>query len=306
MVANMKKQSVSYTWKQMKKKRNGYLFAAPFMVLFGLFTVVPVLISLFYGFTYYNVLESPRFIGFENYINLFLRDDVFITAIKNTFVFAMVTGPVSYILCLLFAWFINELNRFLRTLLTILFYAPSISGGAYMIFAIIFNSDRYGLMNGLLIRMGFISEPVAWFQDPRYMLIIIIIVSLWMSLGTSFLAFIAGLQSVDRSLYEAGAVDGIKTRWHELWYITLPAMKPQLMFGAVLAISSSFAVSTVCNALCGFPSADYAAHTIVAHLEDYGTLRFDMGYASAIATLLFLLMIGTNKLVNILLRRVGE
>lgn len=301
----MTRPDFSYTWKQMKNKRAGYVFVFPFMLLFIVFTVIPVVISVFYSFTYYNALEAPRWIGLDNYMRLFLYDDVFIISIKNTIVFAVITGPVSYIMCLIFAWFINELSRPMRILLTIIFYVPSISGGAYAIFSIIFNSDRYGLINGFLIRWGFISEPVAWFQDTRYMLAIIIIVSLWMSLGTSFLSFIAGLQSVDRSLYEAGAVDGIKTRWHELWYITLPAMKPQLMFGAVMAITASFSVSDVCNTLAGFPSTDYAAHTIVTHLMDYGSIRFDMGYACAIATLLFLLMVGMNKLVNILLRRVG-
>ncbi|MBR2488963.1 MAG: sugar ABC transporter permease [Clostridia bacterium] len=302
----MKKVDFSYTWKMMKQKKSGYLFVAPFFLLFLVFTVLPVCISIFFSFTHYNVLELPQWAGLDNYMNLFLHDDVFITAIKNTMIFAVVTGPVSYILCLIFAWFINELNRTLRTIFTILFYVPSISGGAYSIFSIIFNSDRYGLINGLLLRWNIITEPIAWFQDTRFMLTICIIVSLWMSLGTSFLAFIAGLQAVDRSLYEAGAMDGIQTRWHELWYITLPAMKPQLMFGAVMAISSSFSVGAVCNTLCGFPSTDYAAHTIIAHLEDYGTIRFEMGYACAIAALLFLLMIGTNKLINILLRRVGE
>lgn len=302
----MKRPNFAYTWKQMKKKRSGYLFVAPFMLLFTMFTVLPVLISIFFSFTYYNILEAPRFIGLQNYMNLFLRDDVFIIAIKNTFIYAIITGPVSYILSLLFAWFINELNRTLRTVFTILFYAPSISGGAYTIFSIIFSSDRYGLINGALMRMGIISEPIAWFQDSRYMLTIVIIVQLWMSLGTSFLAFIAGLQGIDRSLYEAGAMDGIKTRWHELWYITLPAMKPQLMFGAVMTISSSFAGGVICDTLCGFPSTDYAAHTIMSHLNDYGTIRFEMGYACSIAALLFLLMIGTNKLVNILMRKVGE
>ena len=302
----MRRPNFAYTWKQIKKKRSGYLFVAPFMLLFTMFTVLPVLISIFFSYTYYNILEAPRFIGLQNYMNLFLRDDVFIIAIKNTFIYAIITGPVSYILSLLFAWFINELNRTLRTIFTILFYAPSISGGAYTIFSIIFSSDRYGLINGALMRMGIISEPIAWFQDSRYMLTIVIIVQLWMSLGTSFLAFIAGLQGIDRSLYEAGAMDGIKTRWHELWYITLPAMKPQLMFGAVMTISSSFAGGAICDTLCGFPSTDYAAHTIMSHLNDYGTIRFEMGYACAIAVLLFLLMIGTNKLVNILMRKVGE
>jgi len=302
----MRKPDFSYTWSQMKKKKAGYAFAAPFMIIFTVFTVVPVLISIFYSFTYFNALEAPRFIGLDNYMRLFLKDDVFITAIKNTLIFSVITGPVSYVMCLLFAWFINELNRTLRILFTIIFYVPSISGQAYTVFSVIFSSDRYGFVNGFLIEWGFLSEPIAWFQDTRYMLTIIIIVSLWMSLGTSFLSFIAGLQGVDRSLYEAGAVDGIRTRWHELWYVTLPAMKPQLMFGAVMAITSSFTVSGICNTLAGFPSTDYAAHTIVAHLQDYGQLRFEMGYACAIATLLFLMMIGANKLVNILLRRVGE
>lgn len=297
---------LSYTWKQMKKKKAGYAFIAPYYLLFTVFTIVPVLISIFFSFTYFNALEAPQFLGLDNYMRLFLHDDVFIISIKNTMVFAVITGPLSYIMCLLFAWFINELSRPLRVLFTIIFYVPSISGQAYTIFSIIFNSDRYGIINGLLIRMGFLTEPIAWFQDPNYMLTIVMIVSLWMSLGTAFLSFIAGLQSVDRSLYEAGAVDGIKTRWHELWFITLPYMKPQLMFGAVMSISSTFSVGAVCTTLCGFPSTDYAAHTIINHLQDYGTIRFEMGYACAIATLLFLLMVGTNKLINILLRRVGD
>lgn len=296
----------SYTWKQMKKKKAGYAFIAPYYLLFTVFTILPVLISIFFSFTYFNALEPPEFIGLDNFMRLFLHDDVFIISIKNTLVFAVITGPLSYIMCLLFAWFINELSRPLRVLFTIIFYVPSISGGAYSIFSIIFHSDRYGIINGMLIKMGFITEPIAWFQDPNYMMPIVIVVMLWMSLGTAFLSFIAGLQSVDRSLYEAGAVDGIKTRWHELWFITLPYMKPQLMFGAVMAISGSFNVGAVGAVLCGQPSTDYAVHTIMNHLQDYGNIRFDMGYACAIAALLFLLTMGVNKLINILLRRVGD
>lgn len=290
----------------MKKKKAGYFFIAPYYLFFTVFTIIPVLIAIFFSFTYFNVLEPPQWLGLDNFMRLFLHDDIFIIAIKNTFVFSVITGPVSYIMCLLFAWFINELNRTLRVIFTIIFYVPSISGGAYSIFSIIFHSDRYGIINGLLIRMGFITEPIAWFQDTRYMMTIVIIVSLWMSLGTAFLSFIAGLQAVDRSLYEAGAVDGIRTRWHELWYITLPYMKPQLMFGAIMAITGTFSVGAVCDTLCGFPSTDYATHTIINHLNDYGSTRFEMGYACAIAALLFLLMVGCNKLINILLRRVGD
>ena len=170
----------------------------------------------------------------------------------------------------------------------------------------VISSDAYGYVNSTLIRLGIINEPVLWLQDPKYIMPVIMIVVLWMSLGTGFLSFVAGLQSIDRAQYEAGIVDGVKNRWQELWYITLPNMKPMLMFGAVMSITSSFAVSDVTIALAGLPSVDYAAHTVVNHLIDYGTIRFEMGYASAIATVLFLTMIFCNKVVQNLLKKVGR
>ncbi|MBO9598947.1 MAG: sugar ABC transporter permease, partial [Cohnella sp.] len=176
----------------------------------------------------------------------------------------------------------------------------------YFIWLIVFSGDRYGYLNGFLMKYGFKLEPVLWLTTEKYILPIIIVVQLWLSLGTSFLAFIAGLQTIDKSLVEAGAMDGIKNRWQELWYITLPSMRPQLMFGAVMQITASFAVADVSIALAGFPSVNYAGHTIVTHLMDYGTIRFEMGYASAIATVLFFMMIGANMLTQKLLRRVGE
>jgi multiple sugar transport system permease protein len=137
------------------------------------------------------------------------------------------------------------------------------------------------------------------------MMAVVIVVTLWMSLGAGFLAFIAGLTTIDETQYEAGIMDGITNRWQELWYITLPNMKGMLLFGAVMAITQSFGIADVTTALCGFPSTDYAVHTVVNHLVDYGSLRFEMGYASAIATLLFLTMILCNTLVRKMLNRVG-
>ncbi|MEO3946635.1 sugar ABC transporter permease [Gorillibacterium sp. CAU 1737] len=290
----------------MKVNKHSYVLMAPYMILFCIFTVLPVVISIVLSFTYFNMLEFPRFIGWQNYTRLFLEDDVFIIALKNTLLLAIITGPISYIACFVFAWIINELSPKLRALMTLIFYAPSISGNIFFIWLIIFSGDRYGIANGFLIKYGFILEPILWLKTEGYILPIIIIVQLWLSLGTGFLAFIAGLQTVDRTLYEAGAVDGIKNRWQELWYITLPSMRPQLMFGAVIQLTASFAVADVSIALAGFPSVNYAGETIVTHLIDFGTTRFEMGYASAIATVLFLLMVGTNILVQKLLRKVGE
>lgn len=293
--------------KEMKKYRTGYLMMVPYFLLFFLFTVLPVLISMGLSFTKFNMLEWPKFCGWDNYLKLLLNDDVFTKALKNTLIFAVVTGPASYLMCLFFAWVINEFSGKLRALLTLIFYAPSISGNAYMVWTYIISEDRYGYLNGLLLKLGFINSPILWMKNEKYVMPILIVVQLWLSLGTGFLTFIAGLQTIDKSLFEAGAIDGIKNRWQELWYITLPSMKPQLMFGAVMQITTSFAVADISIQLAGNPSINYAGATIVTHLMDYGSgIRYEMGYASAIATILFLLMIGTNKLVHKILGKVGN
>jgi multiple sugar transport system permease protein len=291
---------------QIGRSRESYLMMAPYFVLFFFFTVLPVLMSIVLSFTNFNMLEAPDFVGWRNYIKLFLEDDIFVIALKNTLLFAVITGPVSYMLCLLFAWIINEFKGFLRAFLTLIFYAPSICGNAYLVWNLILTGDRYGYLNGFLLKLGVINEAILWMQTEKYVLPVLIVVQLWLSLGTGFLSFIAGLQTVDKSMYEAAALDGVKNRWQELWYVTLPAMKPQLMFGAVMQITQSFAVADISINLAGNPSVNYAGATVVTHLLDYGSTRFEMGYASAIATILFLLMVGTNKLVQKILGRVGE
>lgn len=293
-------------WKNMKKSKHHYVLLAPYALLFFTFTILPVIMSMGLSFSYFNLLEPPKLVGLDNYMKLFLDDEVFLIALKNTLILAVVTGPISYLMAFFFAWLINELRPKLRSFLTLVFYAPSISGNAFLMWLLIFSGDAHGYANAFLIRYGFINTPVLWLKDPDYILIVIIIVQLWLSLGVSFLAFIAGLQNVDKTLYEAGAVDGIRNRWQELWYITLPAMKPQLLFGAVIQITTTLAIADVSMQLVGFPSVQYAGHTIVTHLIDYGTVRYDLGYASAIATILFLLMMSTNLLVRHVLRKVGD
>ena len=296
-----------FEWKLKEIRQNwvAYLMIAPYMILFTLFTIVPVLLSIFIGFTDFNMLEFPNIVWMKNYVTLFFDDDVFLICIKNTFIFACIVGPSSYIMSFLVAWFINELPPKVRALVTLVFYAPSISGQVYLIWGTLFSSDTYGWANATLMKLGIIQKEINWFRDETYVMPLCIIVSLWTSLGTSFLSFIAGLQGVDRSLFEAGAVDGIKNRWQELWYITLPNMKPQLMFGAILALTNSFSFGGVVTALAGFPSVHYCAHTIMHHLGDYGGARYEIGYSSAIAMILFLMMIGANMLVKRLLSKIG-
>ena len=301
----MRKDKIRYGFEKAKRMKVCYLFLLPYAILFFTFFILPICTSIFFSFTYYNILEPAKFIGMQNYVNLFLQDEVFMTAIKNTLVIAVITGPIGYILSFLFAWFINELPKWPRTIAVFVFYAPSIAGAAYNIFAIIFKGDVYGYLNSILVQFGFVDSPILWLSDPRYILPVIIVVILWMSMGTGFLSFVAGLQGVDKSMYEAGYVDGIRNRWQELYHITLPSMKPMLLFGAVMSITSAFNVCDVPRALAGYPSTDYAARTIVTHLFDYGFSRFEMGYASAIATVLFLMMILCNKAIQSLLRKVG-
>ena len=295
-----------WTWKEMKKNKTAYFMLAPFFILFVTFTVLPVLLSMLLSLTDFNMLQMPDWKGFENYIRLFLDDEIFMLACQNTLIFASITGPVSYLLSLLVAWFVNELPPKVRAVVTLVFYAPSISGQVYLIWKTLFSSDAYGWANATLMDLGMINTPILWFEDANYVMPLCIVVALWTSLGTAFLSFIAGFQTVDRSMYEAAAVDGIKNRWQELWYITLPTMRPQMMFGAVLAITNSFGFGAVVDALCGFPSVDYAAHTIMHHLNDYGGSRYEIGYASAIAVVLFIIMYGCNIVIKKALAKVGE
>ena len=300
------KLDISLQLRQMKKHRTHYLMMLPYALLFATITLAPVVIAIVFSFTSFNIFEPPSFVGFHNYFKLFLSDDIFMIAVKNTLMFAVIIGPVSYMMALMLAWMINDLSRPLRVTFTVLFYAPSLSGGMTVIWNYLFTGDAKGFINGQLMKLGLIQSPINFLQDAKYMAGIMIIILLWMSLGATFLSFIAGLQGVDKQYYEAGALDGIKNRWQELWFITLPMMKPQLLFGAVMNITSAFGIGDVITQTVGFPSVDYAVHTMMNHLSDYGSIRYEMGYACAIATILFAMMILSNKAVQRMIRKVGE
>lgn len=299
--------------KKKKRKTNflikykaDYLFMLPYLIIFFLFQILPVLASVVLSFTYFNVFEAPDFIGLSNYVRMFLNDDLFMTALANTFVLTLITGPVGYVLSFGVAWMVNEFKPKIRSFLTLLFYIPSLSGGLAGIWMIVFSGDQYGLLNGVLMDLNAIFSPIQWLTDTDYMMPVCIVIAIWMSLGTSFLAFVAGFRTVDEKLYEAAAIDGIRNRYQELWYITLPSMKPQLLFGAVMSITSSFGVSAMVTSVFGFPSTGYRLYTLVHMLEDYGGQRFEMGYASALATILFIMMLLINRVVQKLIAKVGQ
>ncbi len=296
-MADRNKSRAARLWADIKRSRSCYLMLAPFMIFFIIFTIVPVVMSLPIGFTDFDMVNPPKYVGLSNYTTLFLSDRVFIRSIRVTIVFAFLTGPVSYFLCFMLAWLINELHPKLKTLFTLIFYVPSMAN-VYTVWQLIFSGDINGYLNSFLLDLGLINSPVQWLTDGRYILGVTIVVQLWISLGAGFLALRAGFQNIDRTLYEAGAVEGIRTRWQELIYIVIPSMGPQLMFAAVMQIVSSFTAGTVAQNLVGFPSTDYKAHTIMTHAYDYGWVRFEMGYAAAICTILFIFMYICSRLIH--------
>ena len=306
MMTKSNKTGLASAKRFIRKNWMGYLFLLPFVVLFSIFVVAPVLYAVGLSFTDYNMMQPAKFVGLNNYKLLFLDDEVFLTAISNTLTFAVITGPIGYLLSFFAAWVINQL-KFKRGF-ALAFYAPSITSGIAMstVWLVIFSSDRYGYLNNILLNLGMIDSPILWNTDPQYIMKVIMIISLWMSMGTGFLVFLAGLQNVSSSYYEAAAIDGVKNKFQELFYITLPLMKPQLLFGAINAIVSSFGVFDIAVSVAGMPSPNYAGHTIVAHLDDYAFIRFQMGYASAVAVVLFVMTFLLGKVVMRLLSSKDE
>lgn len=305
ILAKKEKKIVS---KQMGFKESVpyYVLIAPFLIMFILFTVLPILASVVLSFFNFDMIKTLEFNGLDNYVRLLVGDDIFMTTVKNTLVFAVITGPAGFLLAFVLAWFINEFSPFIRTLLSFMFYCPSLVGNAYFIWQVAFSSDSYGYINSALLSMGFIQEPIYWLSNADYLPTIIIVVQLWQSMGVSFLSNISGLQNVNGELYEAGAIDGIRSRWQELWYITLPAMQHMLLFSAVMQIASAFSVSAIAVQMAGYPSVGYCVDTIVSYLSDVGGTRYEMGYASAMSVVLFIMMALSRSLIKRLINSLGN
>ncbi len=276
----------------MKKKRmnTAYLFLLPYLVLFVVFIVVPIIAAIALSFTNYNAIQKPDFNGVLNYINLLTQDDVFMQKVlPNTCIFAFIVGPVGYVLSFLLAWMLAQISKVPRTILALLIYSPSLTAGVAMavVWKIIFAGDQMGYVNYFLMEFGFTVEPILFLTDGKYLLLIMIIVSLWSSMGVGFLAILAGILNIDTQVYEAASIDGLRNRFQEMFYITIPMMKPQMLFAAVMAVVNTFSVGAIGVQLSGSnPTPNYGGQLIVNHIEDYGFIRYEMGYASAVSLVL--------------------
>ncbi|NLM10891.1 MAG: sugar ABC transporter permease [Clostridiaceae bacterium] len=271
---------------------NAYVFLAPYLILFFIFILTPIVIAIMLSATNFNTLEFPGFVGLMNYVNLITQDEIFMQyVLPNTITYALIVGPGGYVLSFLVAWALSQLSKVPRTILALIFYSPSITSGVAMnvLWRIIFSGDQTGYINAWLIKLGVITEPVQWLTESKYLLTIMIIVALWSSMGVGFLAILAGILNQDETLYEAAAIDGIKNRFQEVIYITIPTMKPQMLFAAVMSIVNTFQNGMIGVQLSGSnPTPGYAGQLVVNHIEDYGFIRYEMGYASAVSVVLLI------------------
>lgn len=287
MLGMKKRSKIS---KKEYSNKQAYVFLAPYLLLFITFIVAPILIAISLSFTNFNTLQKPDFVGFLNYITLLTQDEIFMQyVLPNTVTFALIVGPGGYILSFLLAWALAQLSPVPRTIFALILYSPSITSGVAMtvLWKILFSGDQMGYINAWLIKAGIITEPINWFVDVRFLLPIMIIVALWSSMGVGFLAILAGILNSDETLYEAAAIDGVKNRFQEMIYITIPTMKPQMLFAAVMTIVGAFQNGAIGVQLAGAnPTPGYAGQLIVNHIEDYGFIRYEMGYASAVSVVL--------------------
>ncbi|MBP1990703.1 carbohydrate ABC transporter permease [Paenibacillus eucommiae] len=292
------------------KQRISYLFIAPFMICFTLFIVIPIVVANALAFFSFNAISMPTFIGWDNFLAILTQDRIFLqNAIPNTFKFAIIVGPLGYALSFFLAWLIHQLPKRIRDIFTIAIYTPSLSAGIAMsvVWLVIFNGDRVGYLNNILLSLGIVSEPQLWLQDPQYFMNIMIVVSLWASMGVGFLAMLAGLQTVNSELYEAGSIDGISNRLQEIYYITIPSIKPQMLFGAVMSVVGTLKAGAIGTMLAGSPiTPQYSGHLITNHIDDFAFIRYELGYSSALSVVLLLIVYASSKLAFRLFATKGD
>ena len=297
---NIQPESKFKLW--LTKEGSAYGFLSGYALMFIVFIVVPVLVAGLLSFTLFDTIQLPKFIGLKNYVTLLTQDDIFMKyVLPNTIEFAVIVGPGGYILSFMLAWMLAQLPKLPRTIMALILYSPSMTSGVAMsvVWLTIFSGDQNGYLNSLMLNYNLIQEPIQWLQSPQYLMPIMIIVTLWSSMGVGFLAMLAGILEINPEMYEAGSLDGISNRFQEIIYITIPSMRPQMLFGAVMAIVATFQAGAIGVTLSGAnPTPQYAGQLIVNHIEDYGFLRYEMGYAAAVSVSLLLMVLLFARVAN--------
>lgn len=284
------------------KDGKAYLLLLPYILLFTTFILVPVLMTVYLSFTYFDVYNPSEFTGLLNYITLLTQDEVFAKFVfPNTVLYALVVGVGGYVLSFFIAWMLSQIQALPRTILALCIYTPSMLGQVFIgvIWKTIFSGDQSGWANSLLMELGLIDTPIQFLLTKDYFMLIMIIVSLWSCMGIGFLSMLSGMLNVDREIYEAAYIDGLRNRFQEIVYITIPSMKPQMLFGAVMAIVNAFNMGWIGVTLSGAnPTPEYSGQLITNHIDDYGFIRYEMGYAAAISVVLLIIVYCFNLLAH--------
>ena len=280
--------------REKREGRQAALLLLPYALLFTLFILVPVTIAIGLSFTYFDVINKPTFTGLMNYIYLFTQDTVFMKKVlPNTFLYALIVGPGGYAISFLLAWMLSQIQAIPRTIISLAIYTPSMVGQVFIgvVWKSIFSGDQRGIVNNILLELNIIDTPIQFLLTKDYFMQIMILISLWSAMGIGFLARISGILNINEELYEAADVDGMKNRFQEIIYITIPSMKPQMLFGAVMAIVNAFNMGWIGVTLSGAnPTPEYAGQLITNHIDDYGFIRYEMGYAAAVSVMLLIIV----------------
>lgn len=287
--------------KQILKRVKGFFdhhsiffLQLPFLSLFVVFIIIPVIVAIGLSFTDFNSIERPNVVGLDNYVNILTDDAIFMEhALPNTIQFSIIVGVGGYFLSFFLAWSLAQISKLPRTIMAIILYLPSMTSGVMLstVWQVIFAGDKVGYLNSILLKLDVIQKPIIWLSDSKYLLLIMIVVSLWSSMGVGFLAMMAGILNVNKELYEAAYIDGVKNRFQEILYVTIPAIRPFMMFGAVMAIVNTFQNGSIGVMLSGTnPTPGYAGQLLVTHAEEYAFIRYEMGYGAALSVIILILI----------------
>jgi len=259
----------------------------PYGIVFCLLIFIPAMLSAVLSFTYFNMIAFPTWRGLQNFVNILTADTVFFQhVLPNTLQFAIMTGPGGFVLSFFLAWLLAQIQAVPRNIIALCLFSPSLGAGLGVIFGPLFSGNQFGLLNAQLLRFNIINQPIQWWNEQQYIMPLGILLTLWGGLGLGFLAMLAGILNVDEQVYEAAYIDGIRNRFQEIIYVTIPLTTPMMLFAAVMAIAGSFNGGLIMVNNAGNPPPGYAGSVIMSHIQDFQG-RMEHGYAAALAIVLF-------------------
>ncbi|BCB82093.1 sugar ABC transporter permease [Phytohabitans flavus] len=277
---------------RLRRALPGYLMLLPFAALFAGFLVWPLLNSLYFAFTNYNGVKPPTLVGFDNFQRLWFEDERFRTALVNSFAYVAATVTLTTVLALALAVAFHGTSwrdRIMRTL----FFLPAVTStiAVALIWRWIFTVEDFGLANTVIGWVG--VEPVQWLATPSLTIPILVVMAVWGGCGYGMVIFVAGLNAIPEEHYESARLDGANA-WQQFWYITLPQLKPVTTYVVITSLISAFqvfeAVYIVFRGVSSVGGVQDSGLMLVPYLYDMGFTKFQLGYASAIAWSLFIVI----------------